>query len=560
MVARSHYRDIAYGQDPDTGFLQLVQYPSITVYEPGTTTPLAQTLYAARSGGTTLANPFTGDQYGTVEFWLATPQSVRLVVTGVGIGSVTLDYEATITNPDDLISTAGGKTIDGTLLIAPSSGEAAGGMGVQSTGRVGFLDSATVDLSAASTPFSVTRTDALNNVLADFQYRNSFRGTAVIGDASTSITADAGGSTTTLVDATYNFATANGGNSVAGCILEITGGSGYSSTDKYRYISSVGGSGNHTITVSLELPGATDATTTYRIWQPGDVGAMRVLMEAKADQVAARRAIELHAFGQLGAPDTGIQAGEISIGSKTAQWDDRNNVALSIRASEAWLTDLSGGVDPTRGGVEQGIGIRFWGLLGWKNYWTAENAAGTYELKARKGGHMEMAGRLTVGSITPGSAALDVTQVGNTADTAFRSFKYGDASKYGAAYVGTDDTFNLASVSSGVGAGFLRLGNAANDILLQGTAATSAGTRTGDLLVLRWDTGATKFQIDKDGYALVGGNTVLKGRQTGWAAISGTAGGTYGATEQTMLNDIKAALNLARSAFNTSGHGAVTTV
>jgi hypothetical protein len=94
-VSRQHYADVAFAINSGTGVVYRVASPQITVYEPGTTTPIAQTLYAADSGGTTRANPFPGNPNGTFDFFLNSPQLVKLSISGTGPdGPVTLtaDY------------------------------------------------------------------------------------------------------------------------------------------------------------------------------------------------------------------------------------------------------------------------------------------------------------------------------------------------------------------------------------------------------------------------------------------------------------------------------------
>lgn len=52
----------------------------VRVLQPGTTTPITDTIYAAATGGTTRTNPFTYTD-GVISFYLDTPQQVRLGVT-----------------------------------------------------------------------------------------------------------------------------------------------------------------------------------------------------------------------------------------------------------------------------------------------------------------------------------------------------------------------------------------------------------------------------------------------------------------------------------------------
>lgn len=56
---------------------------SCQVYEPGTTTPLAQTIYVGDTGVTARANPFTFTA-GVIDFFLDVPQRVKLAITPSG--------------------------------------------------------------------------------------------------------------------------------------------------------------------------------------------------------------------------------------------------------------------------------------------------------------------------------------------------------------------------------------------------------------------------------------------------------------------------------------------
>jgi hypothetical protein len=70
IVTRSHYRDIAFGLVAGNTARVIPSAP-ITLVEPGTSTPIADTIYDSRAGVGTLPNPFTADATGTYEFWLA---------------------------------------------------------------------------------------------------------------------------------------------------------------------------------------------------------------------------------------------------------------------------------------------------------------------------------------------------------------------------------------------------------------------------------------------------------------------------------------------------------
>ena len=56
---------------------------SVAVYEPGTTVPIAQTMYASVDGGVVLPQPLQTDAGGTVKAWVELPQRCSLLVAGV---------------------------------------------------------------------------------------------------------------------------------------------------------------------------------------------------------------------------------------------------------------------------------------------------------------------------------------------------------------------------------------------------------------------------------------------------------------------------------------------
>lgn len=72
-MARARFFDVA--TDPAG---RPIPSATLNVYQPGTTTPIAETIYAADSGGTTLANPLTANAQGEIEFFLAVPKRVDL--------------------------------------------------------------------------------------------------------------------------------------------------------------------------------------------------------------------------------------------------------------------------------------------------------------------------------------------------------------------------------------------------------------------------------------------------------------------------------------------------
>lgn len=107
MTGRARFYDVIEYVDPQTGAFRPVENPVVEVYEAGsvgTTEPLAQTIYAGATGGTTLPNPLTGDSDGTVEFYLPLGQSVKMVISGAGLGTQTVDYVAVDPAPEDVVT------------------------------------------------------------------------------------------------------------------------------------------------------------------------------------------------------------------------------------------------------------------------------------------------------------------------------------------------------------------------------------------------------------------------------------------------------------------------
>jgi hypothetical protein len=84
---------------------------SVEVRQPGTATPLAVPLYAAPTGGATLANPLTTDSQGFFSFYLDVAQVVDLYVVASGYGAHT---EAGVA------VAVGAPVLDGSQLVAGS--------------------------------------------------------------------------------------------------------------------------------------------------------------------------------------------------------------------------------------------------------------------------------------------------------------------------------------------------------------------------------------------------------------------------------------------------------
>jgi len=120
-MTRLRYIATAAKIDDDTEAFEVIPNPTVTVYENLTSTPIGQTLYAGPTGGATLPNPFTGDADGTMEFWLETGQWVRIVAAAAGFGTNTLDYEAPIFDPSEVVRTSVANTFSALQTFGPGA-------------------------------------------------------------------------------------------------------------------------------------------------------------------------------------------------------------------------------------------------------------------------------------------------------------------------------------------------------------------------------------------------------------------------------------------------------
>jgi hypothetical protein len=87
---------------------------AVTVYQTGTTTPLALPVYAGPSGGTTLVNPLAADARGMVEFWLDSDERVDLYVVASGYDPITATVDVTSQDTLTAPTVAGNLAFGGT--------------------------------------------------------------------------------------------------------------------------------------------------------------------------------------------------------------------------------------------------------------------------------------------------------------------------------------------------------------------------------------------------------------------------------------------------------------
>jgi hypothetical protein len=97
---RAHYRNDIAGTNVGGVLMVPVVGASVSLYEEGTTTPIAETIYAAATGGTTLSNPLTTGAAGALEFWLEAPKRLDLYVVRSGFADqrITVDVHNIMPN------------------------------------------------------------------------------------------------------------------------------------------------------------------------------------------------------------------------------------------------------------------------------------------------------------------------------------------------------------------------------------------------------------------------------------------------------------------------------
>lgn len=87
-MARAHCREVVTSDK--IGALAPIPFATVNVYETGTTTPIAQTIYSSATGVGTLTNPLTADANGLIEFWLPEAQVADLLISASGYTSQTV--------------------------------------------------------------------------------------------------------------------------------------------------------------------------------------------------------------------------------------------------------------------------------------------------------------------------------------------------------------------------------------------------------------------------------------------------------------------------------------
>lgn len=109
-MAKAHLDDVVLSHE--TNNVIIVPYAEITVYEAGTNNPIIQTMYVDNAGTTIHPNPFNADEHGNFQFFIDNPQDVKLVITGVGVGTITRDYVAVDAPVSNRVNADGNGIID----------------------------------------------------------------------------------------------------------------------------------------------------------------------------------------------------------------------------------------------------------------------------------------------------------------------------------------------------------------------------------------------------------------------------------------------------------------
>lgn len=116
MATRAHARIVSQNGNGDK-----LGGASVYVYQPGTTTPIVESLYLANAGGSPTSNPLTADGNGAASFYLDQPKRVDLRVVAGGVDVTIADVPVL---PDaENIAVLSGNPI-GLLLSFTDNGQA----------------------------------------------------------------------------------------------------------------------------------------------------------------------------------------------------------------------------------------------------------------------------------------------------------------------------------------------------------------------------------------------------------------------------------------------------
>lgn len=447
---------------------------TLTLYELDGTTPLAQTVYDAPTGGNIVVSPTT-NSLGTARLYVANAQRIKLAVSGVA-GTVDAEFSP---DPSDVVTLAGTQTLTNKTLTAPTlttptmtdavltrawmrGNSGTNGIYVDSTGKIGMIESATgADIPNPNNIVVIYKQTTGNEILFDCLLESTHPGTTLTTGTATS------GSSTTLTQ------TGAGWTVNAYTLKHVVFLTGAGSTQPPRTILS---NTSDTLTFTPALLGSDlpASGTTFRIVSAGDQGASRFFMRGRPGNIASIRAVEAHGTRDRGTGNTGVTGIEIGCHPGVEGYTDQYNTGAAVGAGEAgWLpvgvtgTATAGGastltdssktwivndyvlnyVDILTGtgagqrrrivsntstqltvltpwatqpdatstyqigtGVQADTGVYIYGDLGWKRYWAGVNYLGSKMAECIEDGSIASAGKGTFGTITHGTAGLTVKQ------------------------------------------------------------------------------------------------------------------------------------------------------
>lgn len=104
--------------DPATG--RAIPNASVTLRQPGTTTPIAGDIYAGASGGSPISQPLSADANGLVQAYPADPQTVDVHITAPGRDPIDLYDYPIYPRPEDVITLDGTATLTNKTLSSPT--------------------------------------------------------------------------------------------------------------------------------------------------------------------------------------------------------------------------------------------------------------------------------------------------------------------------------------------------------------------------------------------------------------------------------------------------------
>lgn len=466
---------------------------ALTFFEIDGTTPLAQTLYDAPSGGNIIASPTT-NSLGTALLYVTTPQRAKMAISGVS-GTTDVEFAP---DPSEVVRTTANQTIAGIKTHADffsvtGDGNAAStartGLYVGNA-QVGFLQQAALmRASSGALPagykVAIAHTTATNEnpILLDLVLDHASWGQSTPYTIYTG-TATSGGAST-LSDSGANFGGTN--NLITDYFVVTTGGTGSGQT---RQITA-----NTTtqITVSPAWSTQPDATTTYRIARQTDVAAFSSFGIARSGSISVMRGGQIHAIGDTGHNGTSLWGLELACESAVTRTNEDGNVGLYLIS---YWAGHGGGAGP---GVRANTAIYVGGFSGWDAYLRAYNTAGTKTFEILDGGSLRSAAGATFGSTTAGTGLLNLKQTsGDSTNNGLQIARNASANML-ALFMGGDNAVYFQNIQSGAETARMTLGGTAvTGPILTLLAPTG---HTGHLLALNTSASGLVAYVRIDGHA-----------------------------------------------------------